>query len=266
MALEYLSPSQMNMLWRCGEQYRRRYVEGERIPPGVAALVGTGTHKSIEVDLKWKMRTGELLDEQQVADAARDGLNKAWEEGVMFLPEEKAQGEKKVRGAAVDQAIGLAKLHRGELAPTIEPVALEEKFIVPVNGSPVSLLGYIDIREPGGIRDTKTKGRAPGQEEADTSEQFTSYAHAYKAQMGELPKKIYMDCLVKTKVPKVVTYETERTDQDLTVLQARFNQAYKIITAGLFAPTLRSNWWCSPKWCGYYDTCPYAKGRTSLAF
>ena len=32
MTKPHLSASQLNMIGRCGEQYRRRYVEGEKIP------------------------------------------------------------------------------------------------------------------------------------------------------------------------------------------------------------------------------------------
>ena len=40
----YLSPSQMGMYCRCGEQYRRRYIEKEIIPPGFALIKGGSVH------------------------------------------------------------------------------------------------------------------------------------------------------------------------------------------------------------------------------
>jgi len=260
----YLSSSQMNMLWRCGEQYRRRYIEGERIPPGVAAVIGTGTHRSVEANLSHKMDTGELLTIEEVSAVARDGLDAAWDDGVALSEVERAKGEKKTKGEAIDQAVALSVLHHAELAPTIEPVGLEEKFVVGMNGYPFNLLGYIDIKEVAGIRDTKTAARAPGQDEADTSEQLTVYAKGFQATEGRLPEQLVLDYLVKTKTPKVVTYTTKRTEQDLSVLEARFGQACRIIEAEMFTPTSRSNWWCSEKWCGYFDTCPYAKGRVSI--
>lgn len=265
MTKPHISPSQMRMLWRCGEQYRRRYIEGERLPPGVAAVIGTGTHRSIEVNLDHKMNTGELLEADQVADAAAEGLNEAWEQGVALSDDEQAKGKGKVWGAAVDQAVALAQLHHAELAPTIEPIGLEEKFVVSMDGYPFDLLGYIDIKEQGVIRDTKTAARAPGQNEADTSEQLTAYAYGYKDAEGELPDHLALDYLVKTKTPKVVCYQTKRTEQDVAVLEARFEQACKVIESQVFTPTSRSNWWCSERWCGYFSTCPYAKGRVVVS-
>lgn len=57
---KHLSISQINMLGRCGEQYRRRYIEGEKIPPGIAALVGRGVDDSVTINLQNKIDTGDL--------------------------------------------------------------------------------------------------------------------------------------------------------------------------------------------------------------
>lgn len=69
-----LHPSALGMFARCGEQFRRRYVEGERIPPGVAAVVGTGVHLAVGADLREKMTEGTLLPAEAVEAAARDGV------------------------------------------------------------------------------------------------------------------------------------------------------------------------------------------------
>lgn len=43
---KYLSVSQLDTFTRCGEQFRRRFMEGECIPPGIAARIGSGVHKA----------------------------------------------------------------------------------------------------------------------------------------------------------------------------------------------------------------------------
>ena len=47
--------SNLGTALRCGEQFRRRYIEGERIPPGVAAGRGTGVHNANDVNLSQKV-------------------------------------------------------------------------------------------------------------------------------------------------------------------------------------------------------------------
>ena len=57
----HLSISQLEMLSKCGEQYRRRYIEEEIIPPAVAMLVGRSVDKSVDENLIHKIQTDELL-------------------------------------------------------------------------------------------------------------------------------------------------------------------------------------------------------------
>ena len=50
--IDSIHQSTANTALRCGEQFRRLYIEDERIPPGIAAGRGTGVHKANEVNLK----------------------------------------------------------------------------------------------------------------------------------------------------------------------------------------------------------------------
>ena len=61
-----LSISAIDCLSRCGEQYRRIYVERERQPPGIALVIGRGVDSSVDVNLQHKIETGELLTLEEV--------------------------------------------------------------------------------------------------------------------------------------------------------------------------------------------------------
>ena len=123
-----LSDSALNMLYKCGQQYYYRYVEGKKIPPGIAAVIGRATHKSVYLDLQNKIDKGVLRDISDVEDAARDGINGEWQRGVRLVEEELKESAKKLKGAAVDQSVALSVLHHDELAPIIEPVQVERFF------------------------------------------------------------------------------------------------------------------------------------------
>ena len=159
----HLSASQLEMFARCGLQWYHRYIEKDIDPPGVAMVQGKACHKGIEVNLGHKKETGQLLQEQEVAEVARDEVNRVWaEDGISLTDEEAALGEKAVRGEAVDNAVAFAIAHHRTLAPIITPLHLERRFDLELTGYPYDLVGYIDIQEPSGIRDTKTKNtRAP---------------------------------------------------------------------------------------------------------
>lgn len=254
-----LHQSALDMLSKCGEQYYRRYVLGEKIPPGVAMVIGSATHKSIETNLAEVVRGNAMLPVEQVADVARDELEGLWKSGVSLSDEELAAGMKAVKGGAIDTAVALSRLHRTDLAPTLTPTAVERKFVIKLEGFPLDLAGQIDIQEgTARIRDTKTAAKSPSQADADDSIQFTMYGLAAKVLDGAGPTEFALDALVKTKVPKVATLKTTRTDDDYQMLLRRVERAATIIEKGAFVPARTTDWWCSKRFCGFWSTCPFS--------
>ena len=55
--------------------------------------------------------------------------------------------------------------------------------------------------------------------------------------------------------------DTERTHDQYQALLNKLAVQVRAISAGYFPPTNRDNWWCDPKWCGYWWTCPYIPER-----
>lgn len=108
------------MFQRCGEQWRRRYLDEEVIPPGIAARVGSGVHKAAEINFRSKMQTGEDMPLDAVRDAAAEAYDKALSAGVFFAPDE-VPGAKIAMAQGKDDAVSLATLFRRELAPAIMP-------------------------------------------------------------------------------------------------------------------------------------------------
>lgn len=254
-----LSVTQLNMLSFCGEQYRRRYILGEKRPPGVSALVGRATDKSVNDNMTSKIETGELLPLENIQDIARDALNNAWaEQGVLLTEDEVREGLKKVKGGAVDKSVRLSKLHYTDLAPALQPTHVQRSWELPINGYPVTLVGYIDLQEGlKSIRDTKTAAKAPPANIADLSDQLTMYALAVMQYDGKIPDWIYLDYLIDTKVPKTVSVPTQRKPEDFNSIFARIEMAIKIIETGLFMPARQDHYLCDPRFCGFASTCRY---------
>lgn len=250
----HLSVSQLGLLARCGEAYRFRYVEGIKSPPGVALVIGKGTHAAIESDLTNKMTWGELLPDDSIADYAADAARKAWED-----EEPVAQEGDPDKGGAVDQAVSLAQLHHKQVAPAIEPIALERGFLLEMPGFGFDLKGYVDIEEEGRIRDVKTASKAPPSDAADVSDQLSAY-HLEAATRGADPI-VQLDYLVKTKVPKVITLTSRRTPEDHARFLQRMEAAARVIEAGAFYPTGADSWACSERFCGYWNRCRWGSRK-----
>lgn len=267
-----LHVSMLDTLSRCGEQFRRRYGSlfgwndrPEIIPPGSDLITGIATHKAIERNLQNKITVGELLPIEAVMDAARDEAAGLWSQEVRLLPDETADTGK-ARGQSVDMAVSLSSLHATDLAPEIQPKAVERKWVINLRGYPFDLAGMMDIEEvDGAIRDTKTAGKTPGQSIADNSQQLTMYSLAKKVCDGEAPSALYMDNLIKLKTPKIVTLATTRNDQDREMLMRRIERATTIIEKGAFQPANPNDWACSQAWCGYWDSCPFASRKKTFS-
>lgn len=261
-----LHVSALNMLSKCGEQFRRRYVEGERVPPGVAILIGAATDRSVSADLTNKITSGALLPDEQIKDLARDAVVSEWERGVELDEEYSEIGEARAKADAIDTSIALATLHHLQAAPGIEATHIQREWVLNVNGLPLQLAGAIDIQEgAAAIRDTKTSKKSPGPDEAHNSLQLTTYALAVKVFDGSIPAAVKLDYLVKTKTPKLVQLEAKRTDADFDHLLNRVAQAARIMESGIFSPAPIDAWYCSAKFCGYHSTCPYARKPVSVA-
>lgn len=265
MNVEYWSPSRLNMLYRCGEQFRRRYVEGEILPPDLGLLRGRATHKSVEVNLRGRMENGSYLSKEEAQDAGADALSDCLGEDYELGAAYKDLGKDKALGHVKDEVVGLSGLHAEKVAPTIEPVAVEERIEVPAIPGCSPLLGVVDIIDNNDvIRDTKTTQKSPSKDAADNSTQLTFYEMIFAEKHGQPSGGQALDYLIRTPSKgdlKVVTQTTSRTDDDLNVLWKRLEVADKMVGAEVFLPTAEDNWACSTRFCGYARTCPYFRGK-----
>lgn len=264
--------SGLTMLQKCGAQFEFRYMRGIRKPPGVSLIVGTGTDAAITKDLQHKIDRAELLPDEQVKQIAAETVRREWNHDVMFDDEEKAQGAARVLGGAVDKAVRLASLHHGAIAPAVEPVSVQRSWSLDLDAflvdrglsGGIDLVGTIDVQDRPGLRDTKTSYKSPPNDAADTSDQLTAYALAVETIDGAAPDRVALDYLIDSKEPKTKTLESKRGEADFDALLNRVERAVRVIRSGSFAPTNPDNWWCSQKFCGYWEQCPFARRPVSV--
>jgi len=264
--------SGIGMYTRCPEQFRRRYLCGERIKPGVALITGSSVHKAAEVDLTRKMETGKLCDVEEVKDAARDYLSDAFDSEDYEIREDELvdDSEKKTKGVIIDTAIDLAELHHKELAPLVTPIAVERPWVVDIKGYPYALAGQIDVDEGSNIIDWKTSAKTPNQAVADQSGQITMYCMAHWA-LGQdkIVPTAQLGFIVKLKTPKSLILSTTRTVEDFQPILRCVERVCDAVDKEVFpfaACMSPRPWWCSPKCCGYYNTCEGVCTKTSVHF
>ena len=257
--LKHVSPSSLGTFVRCSEQWRRRYINREVIPPGIAMHRGKGVHKAVELNNRQKRDSWEDLPLDILQDAARDGVINNVRKESLLIPPGEARGFQDIVASGVDAAVRLTKVYRECVAPSIQPVLVEEKVTMDI-GLEVPLLGYLDCFTAAGVvNDTKTSGKSKTQAEIDTSSQLTAYAGMTQNRMGVWPL-VQLDVLVDTKAGKHQRLNSIRGPRDFEIMVSRISLMLQQIKTGLFPPCDPGSWACSPKWCGYYPTCRYAMG------
>lgn len=267
MKERHLSASQLGLLARCGEAYRRRYLEGEIIPPGIAAAKGKAFHNGVEMNMRQKLYTDRDLPASEIVERAVASFEHEVE-NVELTPVEKRKGKKKVVHESVGTVVEFAKAHARFQAPEYRPKYIEHRIDIPLDDR--DLIGYIDLVDSNNrVIDFKTSGRRTPQSAVEESVQLTTYAAWHMANlvhpttnepMSIVP--VRLDILTSTRqgVERIV-HDSIRTRDDLVALSNRVDTALKLLRAGCFMPAEPSSWMCSPTWCGYWSTCPYISDR-----
>jgi hypothetical protein len=243
---------------KCAEIYRRRYIENEIIPPGLAAHIGSGVHRGAEVNHKAKIKTGQDEPLDVIQDAARDSYVEAVKtKGAYFAPEDMPSARAQAN-AGVDEVVSLARLYHGQIAPEIKPALVEKKVVLRVTGLEIPISGTVDlVTESGALIDFKTASKAWPASRAEHSPQATIYHKLVEAETGQAPEEIRFEVLIKGAKPRRQTLPVKRTEADFQALVPRLALMYRMIQAGIFPPAQTGSWQCSPKYCGYWASCPY---------
>lgn len=260
----HLSPTQIDLFTRCGEAYRRRYIEGEKIPLGMALLKGKGFHAGAEHNMRQKIESHRDLPASDIVDAAVASFEAETTGGYSLSQDEVFRGAKIILGETTDSLVQLAKVHAEQQAPDYQPIMVEQKVRIELPGNR-DLLGVIDLADDKGrVVDFKTAGKSKSQSDADSSIQLTTYAAAYQVTTGEPPALVQLDTLVTGKKGvKRQVLESSRGPADFTALANRINAVSAAIDAGIFPPAPPGSWQCSAKWCGFHASCGYVNSERS---
>lgn len=262
----HISNSQLDMFTRCGEQYRRRYIEKEIIPPGISFLIGSGCHKGAEANFSQKIESHQDLPKADIIDAAVAGYEEELDGGYLLTADEEAIGAKNVLGKAKDEVAALAEVHADQQAPDYQPIAVEKRILIPFPSASHDMLGYIDlVDDRRRVTDFKTAARKKNQAEVDNSTQLSIYAAAYQVEHGEPPAEVRLDIMLKTKKPGRQVLTSTRTQRDFEVLVNRINTMLYALEKGVFMPAPVGSWCCSPKFCGYWHSCPHVNAQRAAA-
>ncbi len=245
---DHLSASQLNMT--CNEAYRRRYVLGEKTPPGAALIWGRADHTAHETNFVQKVTSGEDISVGDVQQAFAEAFDQESEQDVDW-------GDEKP-GALKDAGVGLVAVYHRQVSPTLQPLEVEQEFSLDLDGVPVPIIGRVDLRLADHVRERKTAKAKPA-----SGARHRVQGMVYKRALG-LP--IEWDYSVKTKTPAVYTsadIPSLRVDSSFDLAERYIRTlAEQLLSVALtFGPdevwpgALGHDWACN--YCGFRPTCPW---------
>jgi hypothetical protein len=256
--IQSIHQSHLVMFLRCPQQFKRRYMDGEIIPPGISARRGSGVHKAAEINHVQKVSSREDLPVDTLQDAARDEYVRLVRDEGVFIPKDQVSEKDKLLAAGLDASTRLAKLYRETLAPQIQPI-LAEQFLTMDAGLDLPLAGTIDVlTDKNTLPDLKTADKSKNQSDADNSLQLTFYAGLVANYTGQWPWEVSLEILVNSKEPKLQSLKTQRGPEHWQNLMLRVQLMIQQINVGIFPPCDPGAWTCSEKFCGYYKSCRYS--------
>ncbi len=268
----HASPSQLGLYFKCGEAYRRRYIEKERRPPGFAMLRGRGVHSAAEHNFRQKVDSHVDLSRAEIIEAGVEGFEVGVEaEGVSLSDEEQSRGLTVVKAEAKDQVARLAAGHADQQAPEYQPIIVEETMRLELGPShKMDLLGVVGVIVEGDeapkVVDFKTGTAKKNPADLNADVALTFYAIASSGLLKQPIKDVRLDILLDQKrgVQRQVI-DQQRGTADVAVLSHRVSAFLAGVDAGIFTPAMPGAWWCSPKWCGYWADCQFVNGERTAA-
>lgn len=247
-----ISQSMLNLYCHCQEAFRRRYIEGEKIPPAIAMAVGTGVHKAAEINHKQKIDSGLDMRLDDIMDAAADGFRSAVEDSGVYFTGTRQELNKEL-GKGSDLSVKMAAIYGKNVAPQIMPVAAELKLLACHDDLPVPFLGIVDVLNHGNIvSDLKTANKKWRAGKEKESLQPAIYKYLLKQNYGQ---DYGFDFHVMAYDGNVQHIEMRDRENNIGYVVNLAKALLNSCDSGVFMPAVPSHWMCCERFCGYYGTC-----------
>lgn len=254
--IRHISPSMLGLYCNCQEAFRRRYLEGEKIPPAIAMAVGTGVHKAAEINHKQKIESGVDMRLDELQDAAADGFKNAIEESGVYFTGTRQELYSEL-GKGSDMSVKMAGLYGKQIAPKIKPVAAELKLEAYHDQLPVPFLGIVDVINQGRIvADLKTANKKWRAGKERESLQPAIYKFLLRQNYGFDYGFDFHVMAYNGDVQHIEMRDREPIGYVVNIAKAMLNSC----KSGVFAPAVPGHWLCTNKYCGYYGTCRVRRG------
>lgn len=249
-----MSPSQFDTYRKCPKRYEYRHIYKVISPPGIAMIKGTAVHKGAEVTHRKTIETGTPMGLVEAMQAVSDSFD--------AKRTEIEDWEDENPDVFKDRTLSAFRTYYNEAVPNIRPVKAEHTFAMKFGTVPVrGIIDLVDSVEEDAIvdgvkpmvevvSDLKITGARWPEQRVRQSTQLTFYAFV------ESTFRVRFDFILDQKSGiKYDKSRSMRTAHDFKLLIEDLESAVDGIKRGYFPRSDGTNWWCTPKFCGYYERC-----------
>jgi hypothetical protein len=244
-----INNSSLQLFLKCGLWYEFEKVKKIQRPQTWQLFRGTALHQVRKKNLWQKITSKEDLPLEELKESAFEIVR----DSEFQRPD--TDGEK-----PSDSVVGGVEIDYKIFQQPTVPDRVEHEVRVEPAGYDYSLFGTIDLvdKAQSRIRDLKTTGKSPNISDVLNSTQLTTYqffAMSEGMSIGEIRHDyvIFGKKEIKTDIINV----GPRSKDDIRSLLDTYQKAVTLIGAGVFMPAPVGSWWCSPKYCPYYEICPH---------
>jgi putative RecB family exonuclease len=245
---DHLSPSSVRCFMDCSARWWFQYGLRLESPPNSNLSIGIAVHAGLAENFREKVTSFRDLPIEGVVALYRESWLQQLGE-TCFRDDEDPKHLEAV-GA------GLVRRYMSEVAPKIQPIAVEDWLEGIIGG--VRVRARLDLIEAGGqLREIKTAGSRPSKINAMHRFQTATYRRLKEGASG----LVQLDTLVKNKTPIAVAQSWTVDQADIDATEKLYPLVQDAARSGYYVPN-RASYLCSKRNCAHWRACEREFGGT----
>ncbi len=236
-----LSPTSMRTYETCPYAFKLRYLDRVRTPDTAARVLGRAIHRVIEANYRHKRRRRSDLPVEQALDI----FDEVWDGSIHEVADSEPEELEDLR----EQGYDLVEFYLVEVAPSIRPLLIEERFSFTLPQVEAPIVGYVDlIDQEGRVIDHKTAAAPFPEDYLEHDIQLMTYSLGYATlrfgarwRPGQLPligmlPPVVVDVLIKGEPIAHQRLELQYDESHVEEYLARANAVAVGVRTGHYPP------------------------------
>jgi hypothetical protein len=266
--LDVLSPASIRLVEKCPEQFRRRYLLGEREPSNLSMTRGSVVGDALAHFFAGQIK-GERMSRSDLDDLVISLFAEKIAEAVLTDEDDPDLARAQCRAGAAD--------YLEEIAPSVEPISVERRASFRfLEEQEWTFVCYFDLECAGQVPDLKFGEHRVDKARASKDLQATAYSYLRWAEGSEAEFVFHSGLLERPEdEPRWAVVPAPRGVGHFRGFEQRVARAARLIAhldqtePGEWPMSSEWGWWCAPRegtrGCPYWNRCPVGGAAPAIA-